>query len=95
MATIYTKENRWAGVKRNYSPEEVERLRGTIKIEYTLAKRGAEKLWDYITRGGDSYINALGALTGKKIKSNSSLFSFSSNSSLLLFCQCQRQTIEF
>lgn len=66
MASIYTKDNRWAGIKRNFSPEEVERLRGTINIEYTLAKRGAEKLWDYITRGGDTYINALGALTGTK-----------------------------
>lgn len=66
MASNYTYERRWAGIKRNYGPEEVERLRGTLKIEYTLAKRGADRLWEYITRGGDSYINALGALTGKE-----------------------------
>ncbi|KXJ06251.1 Isocitrate lyase [Exaiptasia diaphana] len=64
MASNYTYEKRWAGIKRNYGPEEVERLRGTVKIEYSLAKRGADRLWEYITRGGDSYINALGALTG-------------------------------
>lgn len=63
---MYSKHQRFLGIKRNYSPEDVERLRGSLKIEYTLAKRGSKKLWDYLTRGGASYINALGALTGKK-----------------------------
>ena len=62
---IYTTENRWADIKRDYSPADVQRLRGSLKIEYTLAKRGAEKLWAYVTQGGSSYINSLGALTGK------------------------------
>lgn len=61
---MYSKHQRFLGIKRNYSPEDVERLRGSLKIEYTLAKRGSKKLWDYLTRGGASYINALGALTG-------------------------------
>ena len=61
---IYTTENRWAGIKRDYSPADVERLRGSLHIEYTLAKRGAENLWQLITQGGDTYVNALGALTG-------------------------------
>jgi isocitrate lyase len=65
MASIYSKNNRWAGVRRDYTEAQVERLRGTFKVEYSLAKRGSEKLWDIITRGGDSYVNALGALTGK------------------------------
>ncbi|KAK3736306.1 hypothetical protein QZH41_020773 [Actinostola sp. cb2023] len=64
MTSIYTKHNRWAGVKRNYTVQDVDRLGGTLKIEYTLAKRGAERLWEYLTRGGDKYINTLGALTG-------------------------------
>ncbi|XP_015757446.1 PREDICTED: isocitrate lyase-like [Acropora digitifera] len=61
---MYSKQQRFLGIKRNYSPEDVERLRGSLKIEYTLAKRGSKKLWDYLTRGGASYINALGSLTG-------------------------------
>ncbi len=56
---------RWANVKRNYSAEDVVRLRGSIQPEYTLARRGAEKLWSLIN--GDAkkgYVNCLGALTG-------------------------------
>ncbi|EDO47559.1 predicted protein [Nematostella vectensis] len=64
MAFFSSQNNRWAGVKRDYTPEMVERLRGSVQIEYTLAKMGAEKLWNYISRGGASYVNALGALTG-------------------------------
>jgi hypothetical protein len=61
---MYSKHQRFEGIKRNYSPETVEKLRGSLKIEYTLAKRGTMKLWNYLTRGGNSYINAMGALTG-------------------------------
>lgn len=63
---MYSKHQRFEGIKRNYSPETVEKLRGSLKIEYTLARRGTTKLWNYLTRGGNSYINAMGALTGKK-----------------------------
>ena len=53
---------RWANSKRNYSAEEVVRLRGSVQEEHTLARRGAEKMWDIIN--SDDYIAALGALTG-------------------------------
>lgn len=62
---MYSKHERYPGIKRNYSQADVEKLRGSLKIEYTLAKRGSIKLWNYLTRGGNFYINALGALTGK------------------------------
>jgi isocitrate lyase len=55
---------RWQGVTRTYTPEQVLRLRGSIQIEYTLAKRGAERLWDSLHR--EPFIRALGALTGNQ-----------------------------
>jgi isocitrate lyase len=55
---------RWAGVERPYTAEDVIRLRGSIDIEYTLADRGAKKLWKLINQ--DDYVNALGALTGNQ-----------------------------
>ncbi|HIW47319.1 MAG TPA: isocitrate lyase [Candidatus Yaniella excrementigallinarum] len=57
---------RWKNVTRNYSAEEVVRLRGRVQEEHTLARRGAEKLWDQLTnehKTGD-FTNALGAMTG-------------------------------
>jgi isocitrate lyase len=59
-----TPNDRFAGIKRNYGPEEVERLRGSVKIEYTLARRGAERLWDLLQK--DEPVRALGALTGNQ-----------------------------
>lgn len=56
--------DRWMGIERPYTAEEVIRLRGSIDIEYTLATRGANKLWDLIN--GSGYVNALGALTGNQ-----------------------------
>ena len=53
---------RWHGIKRNYSAEDVVRLRGSVSIEYTLARRGAEKLWQLVNE--DEFIPCLGALTG-------------------------------
>ena len=55
---------RWKGVERGYTAEEVVRLRGTVKIEYSLAKQGAEKLWERMHEM--DYVNALGALTGNQ-----------------------------
>jgi isocitrate lyase len=55
---------RWQGVERPYSPEDVYRLRGTLQIEYSLAKRGADKLWTLLNE--ESFVNALGALTGNQ-----------------------------
>ncbi len=53
---------RWRGISRNYSADDVIRLRGSLQIEHTLARRGAEKLWDLVNN--EAYINTLGALTG-------------------------------
>src|SRR5659263_23373 len=53
---------RWKGIKRGYSAADVVRLRGSFPIEHTLARRGAEKLWDLVTT--EPYVNSLGALTG-------------------------------
>ncbi|WP_164668184.1 isocitrate lyase [Virgibacillus doumboii] len=55
---------RWVNVERPYTAEDVVRLRGSIDIEHTLAKKGAEKLWKLVN--GDDYVNALGALTGNQ-----------------------------
>jgi isocitrate lyase len=53
---------RWAGIKRPYSQADVERLRGSIRIEYTLARLGAERLWKLLQT--EPQVTALGALTG-------------------------------
>ena len=53
---------RWKHVKRPYSAEEVVKLRGSLQPECTLARKGAEKLWNYLFT--EDYINCLGALTG-------------------------------
>src|SRR5512145_2345670 len=55
---------RWNGVKRGYSVENVARLRGSVKIEYTLAKLGAEKLWKLLDER--PYVSSLGASTGNQ-----------------------------
>ena len=55
---------RWQGVERAYSAEDVVRLQGSVPIEYTLARLGAEKLWKYIHE--KPFVNALGALTGNQ-----------------------------
>ncbi|SEN50573.1 isocitrate lyase [Luteibacter sp. UNCMF331Sha3.1] len=63
--TLDWKNNdRWQGVERPYSAEDVVRLRGTVPVEYTLARRGAERLWRSIH--DKPYVNALGALTGNQ-----------------------------
>jgi isocitrate lyase len=55
---------RWKGIKRGYSAADVVRLRGSLQIEHTLAKRGAEKLWKLINT--EPFVNSLGALTGNQ-----------------------------
>ena len=55
---------RWKGITRDYTAAQVEELQGSVVEENTLARRGAEILWDGVTKGDGSYINALGALTG-------------------------------
>ena len=55
---------RWDGIIRPYASEEVQRLRGSVKIEYTLADLGARRLWELLH--SEPYINALGAITGNQ-----------------------------
>jgi isocitrate lyase len=57
-------DQRWADIKRTYSAEDVVRLRGTLTIEHTIARKGAEKLWDMMKT--ESFVQALGALTGNQ-----------------------------
>ena len=57
-------EARWQGITRPYTAEEVIKLRGSIDIEHTLARRGAEKLWKLVNT--EDFVNALGALTGNQ-----------------------------
>ncbi|MCC9205925.1 isocitrate lyase [Arthrobacter sp. zg-Y769] len=58
---------RWDGIERDYTADDVVKLRGRVQEEHTLARRGAEKLWDQLRNAGDEgYTNALGALTGNQ-----------------------------
>jgi isocitrate lyase len=60
----WTSNPRWAGIQRNYSADDVVRLRGTVHVEHSLARLGAEKLWS--TLHSEPFVNALGALTGNQ-----------------------------
>jgi isocitrate lyase len=64
LAKDWAENPRWKNVKRTYSAEDVVRLRGSLQIEHTIARRGAEKLWDMINT--EPFVNALGALTGNQ-----------------------------
>lgn len=64
MEREWTESPRWQGVERGYDAAEVLRLRGSITIEHTLARHGAEKLWRLMHE--QPYVNALGALTGNQ-----------------------------
>jgi isocitrate lyase len=55
---------RWKGIKRGYSAADVVRLRGSLQVDHTLAKRGAEKLWTLVNT--EPFVNTLGALTGNQ-----------------------------
>jgi isocitrate lyase len=62
FAPAHADPHRWDGIARSYGPEQVDRLRGTVRIEHTLARMGAERLWELLrTR---PYVHALGALSG-------------------------------
>src|SRR3954462_11427395 len=64
LAKEWETNPRWKGLKRDYTADDVVRLRGSVQEEHTLARNGAEKLWDLINT--NDYINALGALTGNQ-----------------------------
>src|SRR6201981_2336109 len=55
---------RWEGVTRPYTADDVDRLRGSVHIEHSLARLGAERLWTLLH--GQSYVQALGAVTGNQ-----------------------------
>ena len=58
----WAETTRWRGIERDYAAEDVVRLRGSVQIEHTLARRGAEKLWQLLH--DEDYVAALGAITG-------------------------------
>ena len=60
----WTTDSRWSGITRPYSRADVLRLRGSFQIEYTLARLGAERLWDLMHT--EPYVAALGAITGNQ-----------------------------
>ena len=64
LTTDWNNNPRWAGVCRPYSADDVVRLRGTVAIEHSLAKHGANKLWASLHK--EDFVNALGALTGNQ-----------------------------
>ncbi|WP_303801311.1 isocitrate lyase [Alicyclobacillus macrosporangiidus] len=64
MARSWREDSRWWGIERPYTPEDVLRLRGSLHVEHTLARRGAEKLWRLIQE--EPFVRALGALTGNQ-----------------------------
>jgi len=64
MAEMWTKDSRWKGIDRCYSADEVVKLRGSITIEHTLARMGAERLWNLLQT--EKYVPALGAMTGNQ-----------------------------
>ena len=64
LQTEWNTHPRWAGVQRPYSPADVLRLRGTVMIEHTLGKLGAQRLWELLQK--ESCVAALGALTGNQ-----------------------------
>ena len=57
-------ENRWNSLNRLYSVNEVKKLQGSIKIEYSLARQGAEKLWKHLNQ--DDFVRTFGVLTGNQ-----------------------------
>ncbi|MEW6057277.1 MAG: isocitrate lyase [Bdellovibrionota bacterium] len=62
LSARWSEDARWNGVKRDYSAEDVLKLRPSIQIEHTLARRGSEKLWELLHR--EPYLTSLGALSG-------------------------------
>ena len=64
LQSEWSESPRWKGVKRDYSPEDVVKLRGTVNIEYTLARLGAEKFWRLVNQSDP--LCGLGALTGNQ-----------------------------
>ena len=60
----WSENPRWRGIKRSYTAEDVVRLRGSLQVDHTLAKRGSQKLWKLLNE--EPFVNSLGALTGNQ-----------------------------
>src|SRR5690606_28410316 len=60
----WANQERWKGIKRNYTAEAVIQLRGSMVEDHTLARRGAERLWQLLHE--EPFVNSLGALTGNQ-----------------------------
>src|SRR5689334_1206751 len=58
----WSADARWQGVERNYTADDVVRLRGSMRIEYSLARHGAERLWELLNSG--EFVRTFGAMTG-------------------------------
>src|ERR1700756_1864140 len=64
LESRWQSDPRWKGITRPYRAEDVERLRGTVEVEHTLARMGAERLWNLLH--SENYVAALGAATGNQ-----------------------------
>ena len=64
LARTWLEAPRWQGIQRSYTAEEVVRLRGTVHVEHSLARRGAERLWDLLQT--ELFVPSLGAVTGNQ-----------------------------
>jgi isocitrate lyase len=64
LETAWSGDPRWDGIRRNYTANDVAKLRGSLHVEYTLARRGAERFWKLLNF--EPYVHALGALTGNQ-----------------------------
>jgi isocitrate lyase len=65
LESEWENDARWLDVKRNYTAEDVVRLRGSVQPEYTYARNGANKLWELVHGGAKKgYVNCMGAITG-------------------------------
>lgn len=62
LAAAWSQQERWQGVRRDYTAEDVLRLRGSVTIDHTLATAGAQRLWELLH--SEEYVHALGAMTG-------------------------------
>lgn len=64
LEAAWSNDARSQSIRRNYSAQDVMRLRGSVLVEYTLARRGAERLWRDLH--SEAFINALGAVSGNQ-----------------------------
>ena len=64
LENSWKEDARWKGITRPYSAEDVVRLRGSVQIDHTLARLGAQRLWELVNT--EDYVAALGALTGNQ-----------------------------